>query len=149
MWYYFVLSIYLRLILLLLQVTYHPATNAFLGAFANLRKATISFVMSVCLSISASVWNNSAPTSRIFVKFNIWVFFENISRKFKFYCNLTRITGTLHDDLCTFMIISPWILIRIRNVSDTSCGENHYTCFMCNNIFPKIVPFMTQCGKIW
>jgi hypothetical protein len=41
----------------------------YLGAFAKLRKATISFAMSVRLS----VWNNSAPTERIFMKFYIWV----------------------------------------------------------------------------
>jgi hypothetical protein len=39
----------------------------FLGTFAKLRKATISFVMSACLS----AWNNSAPTGRIFIKFGI------------------------------------------------------------------------------
>jgi len=53
--------------------------KSFLGAFAKLRKATINFVMSVC----PSAWNNSAPTGRVFVKFDIWVFFENMSRKFK------------------------------------------------------------------
>jgi len=51
----------------------------FLGAFAKLRRATVSFVMSVL-----SAWNNSAPTGRIFVKFDVSVFFETISRKFKF-----------------------------------------------------------------
>jgi hypothetical protein len=39
----------------------------FLGALAKLRKAAISFVMSVC----PSAWNNSASTGRIFVKFDI------------------------------------------------------------------------------
>jgi hypothetical protein len=39
-------------------------TATFLGAFAKLRKATISFVISVRLS----AWNNSAPTGRIFKK---------------------------------------------------------------------------------
>jgi hypothetical protein len=34
------------------------------------------------MSVSLSAWNNSAPTGRIFLKFDIWVFFENISRKF-------------------------------------------------------------------
>jgi hypothetical protein len=53
----------------------------FLGAFANLRKATISFVISVCPSAS----NNSVPTGQIFTKFDIRVFFENLSRKFRFH----------------------------------------------------------------
>jgi hypothetical protein len=38
----------------------------FLGAFAKLQKATI-IIMSVCLS----AWDNSAPTGRIFVKFDV------------------------------------------------------------------------------
>jgi hypothetical protein len=37
------------------------------------------------------------------------------------------------------MILSRWILPRIRNVSGKSCREH----------FSKIVPFMRYCGKIW
>jgi hypothetical protein len=48
-------------------------TRLFLGAFAKLRKATISFVILVCLSVVA--WNNSAPTKRILIKLDIQVFF--------------------------------------------------------------------------
>ena len=51
-----------------------------LGALTKLRKATIR---SPCLSVSPSSWNNSAPTGRIFMKFDIWAFLENLSRKFK------------------------------------------------------------------
>ena len=51
-----------------------------LGAFAKWRQATISFVMSVC----PSAWNYSAPTGWILVKFDIWLFFGSLSRKFKF-----------------------------------------------------------------
>ena len=36
---------------------------------------------SVCVRPSAR--DNSAPTGRIFMKFDIWVFFENLLRKFK------------------------------------------------------------------
>jgi len=53
----------------------------FLGAFAKLRIATISFVISVCPSERLPAWNNSASTGRVFLKFNIRVFFENMSRK--------------------------------------------------------------------
>ena len=55
----------------------------FVSAFAKLRRGTISFIMSVCLSVRPSARNNSAPTGRIFMKFDIWGFFENLSRKFK------------------------------------------------------------------
>ena len=48
------------------------------------------------------------------------------------------------------MTISRWILLGTRSVSDTSCRENHNTYFTFSNFFfPKIVPFMRYCGKIW
>jgi hypothetical protein len=56
-----------------------------LDAFARLEKVTVSFVMYVCLSVCLSAWNNSALTVSILVKFYTWTFFENLSRKFKFY----------------------------------------------------------------
>ena len=52
----------------------------FLDEFAKLRQATIGFVM----CIRPPAWNNSAPNGRIFIKFYMWVFFEYLSRKFKF-----------------------------------------------------------------
>ena len=42
-----------------------------LGAHAKLRKATVSVVMSACLSVCPSAWNSSAPTGRIFMKLGI------------------------------------------------------------------------------
>ena len=53
----------------------------FLGDFAKLRKATISFIMSLCLS----TWNNSATSRRILMKLDIRTFFEKLSRKFQFH----------------------------------------------------------------
>jgi len=71
------------------------------------------------------------------------VFFENLSRKFKFNYNLKRITGTSHEDQCKFLITSRLILLRIRNVSDKICRENQDTHFVFNNFFfPKILLFM-------
>jgi len=55
-----------------------------LGAFTKLRKATISFFTPVRLYVRPSARNDSVPTGRIFMKFDIWVFFENLPRKFKF-----------------------------------------------------------------
>jgi hypothetical protein len=97
-----------------------------------LGKATISFVMSVCLSS----WSNSAPTGRIFMKFDIRGFFENLSIKLKFHQNLTRIKGTLHENLCTFMIISRWILLRMRNVPD-KIVEKIKTHILCSKTFSR------------
>jgi hypothetical protein len=56
-----------------------------------------------------------------FMKFDIWIFFENLSWKFKFRSNLTSITGTLHEDLCA--IVSRWVRLRMVNVWDKTCTE--------------------------
>jgi hypothetical protein len=69
-------------------------------------------------------------------------FWKIFCRKFKFHYNLTTITSTLHADRYTFFIISRWILLIMRNVSDKSCTDNRNTHFVFSNFFPKIVPFM-------
>ena len=48
----------------------------------------------------------------------ITVFFENMFRKCNFHYNLTRITGTLHEDLGKFMIKVCSVLLRVRNIAD-------------------------------
>ena len=64
--------------------------------------------------------------------------------------SMWRITDNLHEDQCAFMVVSHWILLRIRNISDKVCRENQNTHYTCNNIFfPKIMPFMRLCGKIF
>jgi len=74
---------------------------------------------------------------RIFMKFDIWwVFLKNLWRKLKFHSNLKRIIGPLHEDLCTFLIISHWICHTMRNISKKCCRENQNTHFMFNKFFP-------------
>jgi hypothetical protein len=50
------------------DIVSHQPDTFFLGAFAKLRKATISFVTSVCPSVRPSAWNYPAHTGRIFMK---------------------------------------------------------------------------------
>jgi hypothetical protein len=76
------------------------------------------------------------------MKFDILIFFENLSRKFMFHYNRTRIKGTLREDKCTFSIISRSVLLRMKNVSGKSRRETRNTRFMLNNVFPEILPFM-------
>jgi hypothetical protein len=111
----------------------------FVGAFAKLRNGTIGFILTVC----RSAMNISAPTERIFMKFYIGVFFENVKRKSE------KNYGTLCGDQFTFLIISRSVLLRMRNVTDKSCRGNQNTHFLFGNVFPKIVSFMRSCGKIW
>jgi hypothetical protein len=58
---------------------------------------------SLCVFFRLSAWNNWAPVGRIFMKFNIWMFFRISVEKFKFHENLIRITRTLHEDQYTLL----------------------------------------------
>ena len=44
-------------------------------------------------------------------------------------------TGTLHEDVFTFLIISRSFLLRMRNVSDKICSKNQNTLFTFSNFF--------------
>ena len=98
-------------------------------------KATINIVISVCPPSRLSLWNAWVPTERIFVKFNICIFFENLSRKVKFRYNMTRITRTLHEEQHTVMTISPSVLLIMRYIWEKICPENRNTHFMFNKAF--------------
>ena len=100
-----------------------------LGAFVNLQKEAISFIISVCPSvrphsITCFLQNGS------FKKFDISVFLENVTRKFKLHYFLTRMKGTLHEYQYTVLIISRSFLLRMRTVSGRSCRDNK-THIMC------------------
>ena len=89
----------------------------FLGAFAKFPKAAIGFLMSVSVSVRPSVrMEELGCHSKDFHEYDIWVFFENRSRNFSFHYNLTRIAGTVNEDLCTVLIISHSFLLIIRNI---------------------------------
>jgi len=76
----------------------------------HLQRVFVFFHLSACIGLTQA--------GRIFMKINIWGFFENLLRKFKFHGNLTRITGTLHEDRYTFCIIYRSFLLGMRNASD-------------------------------
>ena len=70
-----------------LSYRYSAGTGySILGAFAKLRKATVTYVMSV----RPPAWNISAPTGRILIKFDIWAFLESLSRKLKFHTHTNK-----------------------------------------------------------
>ena len=109
-----------------------------LGAFAKLWKATISFVASVHLSAR----NNSALTGRIFMKFDIWVFFRKSLDEIQVSLKSDKLNGTLHEVLYTLLVVPRFILHKTRNVSNKRFTGIQNTHFMFNNIFTKIVSFM-------
>ena len=55
--------------------------------------------------------------------------------------------GIVHEDVCTFLLLSRSFLLRMRNVSDKLCTETQNTRIMLNNFFLKIVPLMKKMWK--
>jgi len=46
--------------------------------------------------------------------------------------------STVHEDRRAFMTISGYILLRMRHLSDQSCGENQKEHFMFQKLFPPL-----------
>ena len=80
----------------------------------KLLKATVTFIMSFRLSVGPPTLNNLCSFRQIFVKFNIGLVLENLSTIFKLHLNLKRDISALHDNLCTLLLMSGWILLLIR-----------------------------------
>ena len=74
--------------------------------------------------------------------FYMRLFFENLSRKYKFCYKQTKIAGNLHEDQYKFLTISYSLFLRMRNGSDAAVQKTE-TRFMFNKfLFSKTVPFM-------
>jgi len=115
-----------------------PNDAVFLGAFAKFRKATISCVTWVCLSVCVSVCRERLASKWMtFMQFYTWVFFENRSRKFKLDSNLPKIT-VLHMSTC---IHSWYHLAKFfveRKMFQTITVEKITTRILCSiTIFPE------------
>ena len=115
-----------------------PCNCFFKAGFQCCKKWLFSCVISVHLSVlpslCSSAWNYLTPTRLIFMKFDIWVFFWKSAKKVQVSLILKGITGTLHEDVDTFMIVSHSVL-RMRNAADRSWRENKNPHFMFNNFF--------------
>jgi len=61
---------------------------------------------------------------------------------------MTRITGTIHEDHDTLLLVSRLFLIRLRNVSDKSCKETQNTHFKYNNFYFENRAFKRSRGKL-
>jgi hypothetical protein len=106
-------------------------SSSLLVTFVKFRKPAITFVMLVCLFVRkktiGSHWKE-------FHEMCFWLFFENMWRKFVFHWNPTGITGTSHEDLCTFKTISRWSLLRTWKILEKSSTENQNT-FLYSTFF--------------
>jgi hypothetical protein len=93
------------------------------------------------LALSRLSAGNSAPTGRIFMKFDIWVFLENLSRKIQVSLKSDKNNWYFIWRLYTFLIISRSIILRIRNISYQHCRRKQNTHFVFSYFFSKIILF--------
>ena len=112
-----------------------------LGAFAKLRKTTVSFVMCVCLPVLMEQ-TARLPLDGFWWNLIFELFFrksvEKIKVSSKYHKNNVYFTWRrfhIYDK-------SRWILLRMRNVWSKSCSEIKIHILCLKTFFPKIVPFM-------
>jgi hypothetical protein len=101
------------------------------GTFSELHEVVTRFVMLVCLHGTTQLSLDGFSLNLILC------IFKNLSRIYKFHWHLTSITGTLHEDLCTYMIISRWIL-PIKSVSDKQ-SKNRFNIFSQNHVVYEVI----------
>ena len=111
---------------------------SFLGTFAKLLKATIIYVKSVCPSVCLYVRMEQLGCRRTnFHELSYLGMFrkyvENIQVSLKSDKNNTCFTW--RPVYSTFMLISDWILLRARNVSDIICTKSQNTHFIFKFFF--------------
>ena len=99
--------------------------NMFFFFLRRLRKLAMWLLTSFCLSVRPH--GTRLPIDGFAWNLISEHFSKNMFGKVKFYQNLTRITGTVHEYLCTFML-SRWFLIKTRIIWSISfflfCFEN-------------------------
>jgi hypothetical protein len=88
--------------------------SCFSNVFRHTRNCEKRQLASLCLSVCPH--GKTRLPLNVFSR-NLIFIFENLSSTFKFHWNLTRITGALREDQCTFLIISRSVLLRMRNDS--------------------------------
>ena len=110
----------------------------FLGELAKLRKATISFVMSIRMEKLDSHWTDFHEI------WDLSVFLKSVEKiKVSWKPGKNNRYFTWRR---TFMRISRYILLKTRNVWDKSCKNNQNTHFVLNTFFSfsKIIPFIMR-----
>jgi len=68
------------------------------------------------------------------MKFRIWVFLENLSGKFKFHYNLTKVASTLRESQYKVLIRRHSVHVRIRN-DPGKCRRGNQNTYLCLIIF--------------
>ena len=107
-------------------------TTSLLGAFAKFRKATISIDTSLSLSLSPPVRLKKIVSHRssFYGTWSLSIFRKSVV-KIKVTLKSNNNSGTLHEDLRAFMVLSCWIGAAVRSVPE-KFGETIKTRFLCS-----------------
>ena len=105
--------------------------------------------MSVCLSVRPSVRPHG--TTRLPLDGFLWNFifecFSKICRENAICIHFWSNYWLLYMKTGAHPLLSRWILLRMRNVSNKQCRENWKTLLFSITFFPKIVPFSDNLKK--
>jgi hypothetical protein len=139
-------SIYIYILCNQCQLDSTCSSDKFLGAFAKLRKVTTSFIVSVCLSVRMG---KLGSIKRIFIKLIFEYFSKVYGENWSLIKVSTRIVNTWHEDVCTLMAITRWILLRIRNFPDEICRQDQNTFYVQQRFSSKSCRLLDNMEKIW
>ena len=90
----------------------------------------VSPYLTVCQHVKTRLLLDRFPYNLVFYYFS-----KILLEKNQFSLNSDKEINTLHEDLRTLTIKYRSISLRIKNVSDKSCGENLNTHFLLSNFF--------------
>ena len=109
-------------------------TRIFWARFAKLRKATINFVMSVRVRVESNTW---LPLDGF--SWNLIFQYSKICRENSSFVTIGQEWQIFYmkTDICTFMIISRSVLLRMRTVSNKRWRENQNTNLSSKTCFRK------------
>ena len=125
---------------LILHNLYNFRIFKFLGAFAKLRKGLLaSSYLSVHTSARVEKLGSHLTDFQGILHLR---YISKIYRENSTFINMTIITSILYEDLFTHVIMSRWILLMIRNVSDENCRVKSKHKFYVQYNFSEIARFM-------
>ena len=126
-------QVFLRIFRFFLSVSFYQHPH-FWARFAKLRKATINFVMSVRVRMESNAW---LPLDGF--SWNLIFQYSKICRENSSFVTIGQEWQIFYmkTDICTFMIISRSVLLRMRTVSDKRWRENQNTNLSSKTCFRK------------
>jgi hypothetical protein len=111
------------------------------------KRLLASSCLSVCTSVRSHV-TTRLPLDGILCNL-ILAYFSKICRERSIFTKIRQEWRVpyMKTNLSTFLIISRWILLRMRNVWDKTCRENQNALFIFNHCFRKLCRLRSNVKK--